>query len=190
MKRNLDFETVRSKIRNVEDVTLKSITDIVAFKISKSPDDRGPEDNFLSAEQAMSEYVSEKFNTMDEFYENLSQLDEGTKGMQTFADVVYQYYTEKDYLSFDVVVNSISSMKDITLKTITDLVAHKISQTPNDKGAEVNFITAQTFVAEYVSKNYKNKMEFEKKVSKLGKDMKGLNSFADIVYNHFLDKSK
>ncbi len=188
MKGNLDFNAIRGKIRNVEDATLKSITDIVAFKISKSPNDKGPEDNFLFAEQAMAEYVSENFNTMDEFYKNLSQLDKGIKGLQAFADIVYRYYTEKDYLSFDVVKNDISSRKDITLKTITDLVAYKILQSSNDKGPDVNFITAQTYVAEYVSNNYKNKIEFEKKILKLGKDMKGLNAFAEIVYNHFVGK--
>ncbi len=101
---------------------------------------------------------------------------------------MYQYYSEKDHLSFEVVKNSISSKKDITLKTITTLVTHKISEGPNNKDPDVDFITAQTFVAEYVSKNYKNNTEFEKAVSKLGKEMKGLNVFAEKVYNHFVKK--
>ncbi len=49
MKGKLDIKTIRNKIHSVEDITLKSITDIVAFKISKSPDNRGPENNLLSA---------------------------------------------------------------------------------------------------------------------------------------------
>ena len=110
------------------------------------------------------------------------------KGIQVFADNVYKYYTNKDHLSFKTVQDSISSKKDITLKTITSLIAHKISESRQDKGTELNFITAQTFVAEYVSKNFKNKAEFENKISKLGKEMKGLNAFAEIVYNHFINE--
>ncbi|ODS30284.1 MAG: hypothetical protein SCARUB_04612 [Candidatus Scalindua rubra] len=138
----------------------------------------------------MAEYISENYSTLDEFYEKLSYLDEGIKGMQTFADTVYQYYTDRDRLNFDTVKNSISSKKDITLKTITDLVAYKISQSQDDKGVDLNFISAQTFVAEYVSKNFRSKTELEKKLSKLGKDMKGLHAFADIVYKHFVKKDR
>jgi hypothetical protein len=190
MKGKLDIKTIRNKIHKAEDIALKSITDIMAFKISKSPDDRGPENNLLSAEETTAEYVSENFSTMDEFYEKLLKLDKGAKGMQALADIVYRYYIDRDHLSFDLVKDDISSKKDITLKTITDLVAYKIYQSPNDKGPGLNFISAQTFVAEYVSKNFKSKTELEKKLSKLGKDMKGLNAFADIVYNYFVNKDK
>ncbi len=190
MNGKLDIKTIRNKIHNAEDIALKSITDIVAFKISKSPDDRGPEHNLLTAEEATAEYVSENFSTMDEFHEKLSKLDKGAKGIQALADTVYQYYTGRDRLSFDMVKDDISSKKDITLKTITDLVAYKISQSSNDKGPDLNFISAQTFVAEYVSKNFKSKTELEKKLAKLGKDMKGLNAFADIIYNHFVNKDR
>jgi hypothetical protein len=190
MKGKLDIDTIRNKIHNVEDITLKSITDIVAFKISKSSDDRGPENNLLTAEETTAEYVSDNFSTMDEFYEKLSKLNKGAKGMQAMADIVYHYYIDRDHLSFDLVKDNISSKKDITLKTITDLVAYKIYQSPNDKGPELNFISAQTFVAEYVSKNFKSKTGLDKKLAKLGKDMKGLNAFADIVYNYFVNKDK
>ncbi len=96
MKTNLDIEVIRGKIRNVEDATLKSIADIVAFKISKSPDDSGPEDNFHFAEQAVAEYVSENFNSMDEFYENLSKLKMGQKEyrlLQTLCTNIIQRRT-------------------------------------------------------------------------------------------------
>ena len=189
MTKEIDTETIRNSIRNVEDVTLKSIADIVAFKISRSSDDKGPENNFISAEEATAEYISENFNTIDEFHDNLSKMGKETKGLQAFADVIYQYYTTyKDRLSFDTVKDSISSKKDITLKTITNLVAHEISKSPNDKGPDLNFISAQTFVAEYVSKNFRNKTELESKILKLGKDMKGLNAFAEIVYKHFINE--
>lgn len=190
MKNKLNIETIINKICSVEDARLKSITDIVAFKISKSPDDKGPENNFTNAEKIVAEYISVSYNTLDEFYEKLSRLNEGIKGMQIFADKIYQYYTDRDHLDFDTVKNSISSKKDITLKTITDLVAYKISQSPDDKGVDLNFITAQTFVAEYVSRNFKNKKELEGKISKLGKDMKGPNAFAEAVYTFFVNKNK
>lgn len=189
MKPKLDIELIRNKIHNVEDVNLKSITDLVAFKIAKSPDDRGAEENFDRAEKVTAEYVSENFSTMGEFYEGLKRLDEGVKGMQILADIVHRYYLEKDHLSFDVVKNNISSKKDITLKTITDLVAFSISKSEDSKGPDLNFISAQTFVAEYVSKHFKNEKEFEDKLSELGEDVKGLSAFADIVYNYFVNKN-
>ncbi len=190
MKNKLDAASIINAIRSVEDARLKSITDIVAFKISKSPDDKGAENNFTNAEKITAEYISESYNTLDEFYEKLSKRDEGIKGMQTCADAIYQYYTDRDYWDFDTVKNSISSKKDITLKTITDLVAYKIAESTDDQGVDLNFISAQTFVAEYVSKKFRSKTAFENKLSKLGKDMKGLNAFADIVFKHFVEKDK
>lgn len=190
MENKLDVESIINAIRSVEDARLKSITDIVAFKISKSSDDEGPENNFTNAEKIMAAYISENYNSLDEFHEELTKLDGGIKGIQAIADTIYQHYTTSDHLDFETVKNSISSKKDITLKTITDLVAYKISQSPDDKGVDLDFISAQTFVAEYVSKEFRSKTEFENKLSKLGKDMKGLNVFADIVYNYFVNKDK
>ncbi len=190
MKNKLKAESIIHKIRHIEDARLKSITDMVAYKISKSHGDKGPVSNFINAEKIVAEYISENFCTFDEFSEKLSGLDGGIKGMQAFADTVYKYYAERDYLDFETVKDSISSKKDITLKTITDMVAYKISQSPDDKGVDLNFISAQTFVAEYVSRNFRNRKELETGISKLGKDMKGLNAFADIVYNFFVDKDK
>ena len=109
--------------------------------------------------------------------------------MESIAGTIYQYYTARDHLDFETVKNNISSKKDITLKTITDLVAYKISGSADDQGVDLNFISAQTFVAEYISRNFRNRGELETKISKLGKgkDAKGLNAFADIVYNHFVN---
>lgn len=69
-------------------------------------------------------------------------------------------------------------------------MAYKISQSPDDKGVDVNFISAQTFVAEYVSRNFKNRKELEDRISKSGEDMKGLNAFAETVYNFFINENK
>jgi hypothetical protein len=124
---------------------------------------------------------------MDEFHESLLKIDNGIEGIQGFAEAVYQYFSQKDHLNFHLVKDSISSKKDIILKTITDLVAYKISQSLNNKGPEMNFITAQTFVAEYVSKFFKSRRELENKISKLGKEMKGLRVFSDTVYGYFVD---
>ena len=189
MKDKLDVETIINHIRNVEDVTLKPITDIVALKISKGPYDKGPEINLTKAEEITAEYISENHSTFDEFHEKLTILDGGIKGIEAFADTIYQYYTTSDHLDFETVKNKISSKKDITLKTIADLVAYKIAESPDDQGVDLNFISAQTFVAEYISRNFRNRAELESKITKLGKgkDTKGLSAFADIVYNHFVD---
>ena len=192
MKDKLGVETVINHIRNVEDVTLKPITDIVALKISKGPYDRGSENNLVKAEEITAEYISENHSTLDKFHEKLTILDGGIKGIETIADTIYQYYTTSDHLDFETVKNRISSKKDIILKTITDLIAYKIAENSDDQGVDLNFISAQTFVAEYISRNYRNRAELESKITKLGKgkDTKGLSAFADIVYNHFVDNNK
>ncbi len=187
MKDKLEVEAVINHIRNVEDVTLKPLTDIVALKISKGPHDRGPENNLTKAEEITAEYISENHSTLDEFHEKLILLDGGIKGIEAFADTIYQHYTSSDHFNFETVKSRISSKKNITLKTITDLVAYKISESADDQGVDLNFISAQTFVAEYISRNFRNREELENKISKLGKDMKGLSAFADIVYNHFVN---
>ncbi|MCR4318802.1 MAG: hypothetical protein NUV74_00490 [Candidatus Brocadiaceae bacterium] len=190
MKDKSDVEAILNQVRNFEDVTLKPIMDIVALKISKGPYDRGSENNITKAEEITAEYISENYSTLDEFHEKLTILDGGIKGIEAVADTIYKHYKTSDHLDFETVKHNISSKKDITLKTITDLVAYKISESAHDQGAELNFVSAETFVAEYVSKNYRNKEEMEKKISKLDKGTKGLSAFADIVYNHFASKNK
>ncbi len=190
MKSNLDIEAILQQIRNTGDVSLKPITDIVALEISKGPYDKGPEINLAKAEQITAEYIAENYTTLDEFHEKLVLLDGGVKGMESLADIIYKSYTASDHLDFETVKNRIGSKKDIILKTITDLVVYKIAQSTNDQGVDLNFISAQTFVAEYISTNFKNHEELNKNISKLGKDMKGLNSLADIVYNYFVKKDK
>ena len=192
MKDKLGVEAVINHIRNVKDVTLKPITDIVALKISKGPYDGGPENNLTKAEEITAEYISENHSTLDEFHEKLTILDGGIKGLEAFADMIYQYYTASDHLDFETVKDKISSKKDIILKTITDLIAYKIAESSDDQGVDLNFISAQTFVAEYISRNFRNRAELESKITKLGKgkDTKGLSAFADIVYNHFVNNNK
>jgi len=192
MKDKLEVEAVINHIRNVQDVMLKPITDIVALKISKGPYDGGPENNLTKAEEITAEYISENHSTLDEFHEKLTILDGGIKGLEAFADAIYQYYTASDHLDFKTVKDKISSKKDIILKTITDLIAYKIAESSDDQGVDLNFISAQTFVAEYISRNFRNRAELESKITKLGKgkETKGLSAFADIVYNHFVNNNK
>ena len=192
MKDKLEVEAVINHIRNVQDVMLKPITDIVALKISKGPYDGGPENNLTKAEEITAEYISENHSTLDEFHEKLTILDGGIKGLEAFADTIYQYYTASDHLDFETVKDKISSKKDIILKTITDLIAYKIAESSDDQGVDLNFISAQTFVAEYISRNFRNRAELESKITKLGKgkETKGLSAFADIVYNHFVNNNK
>ncbi len=190
MNEKLDIETVLLKIRNAVDVTLRPIIDIVALEISKGSYDKGPKINLTKAEEITAEYIAENYSSLNEFHENLVILDGGVKGMETLATTIYKNYTASDHLDFETVKNRISSKKDIKLKTITDLVAYKISQSANDQGAELNSISAQTFVAEYISKNFKNRKELDNKISILGKDMKGLTAFVDTVYNYFVNKDK
>ena len=189
MKDKLDVEEVINHIRSVEDVILKPITDIVALKISKGPYDRGSENNLTKAEEITAEYISENHCTFDEFHKKLTILDGGIKGLEAFADTIYQYYTASDHLDFETVKDKICSKKDITLKTIADLVAYKMAESSDDHGVDLNFISAQTFVAEYISKNFRNRAELENKITKLGKgkDTKGLSAFAGVVYNHFVN---
>jgi hypothetical protein len=190
MKNKMDVEAIINKIRSAEDITLKPITDIVALNISKGPYAGGPENNIIKAERITAEYISENYSTLDEFHEKISMLNGGIEGIQAIADQIYKYYTASDHLDYNTVKDSISSKKDITLKTVADLVAYKISESQDDKGVDLNFISAQTFVAEYVSTNFRNKKDLESKLSKLGKDMKGLSAFADIIYNFFVNKDK
>ena len=107
--------------------------------MSESPEDMGPESNFLAAAESLAQYISEKFKDMDSFTNQLSQLDKGMKSINQFADTVFNYYQDKQLLSFEIVKTMISRVKDVNLKMITDIVAYKIYQSPDDKGPELNF---------------------------------------------------
>jgi hypothetical protein len=82
----------------------------------------------------------------------------------------------------------ITTVKDVNLKMITDIVAYKIYQSPDDKGTELNFISAETFVAQYISENFKNLREFRRCLADLGKGSLALDAFADLVYKYYCQK--
>lgn len=184
----IDKELIKSKIHSREDISLKTIADIVAYKMSESPEDMGPESNFLAAVESVAQYISEKFKDMDSFTNQLAQLDKGMKSINQFADTVFNYYQDKQLLSFEIVKTMISRVKDVNLKMITDIVAYKIYQSPDDKGPELNFISAETFVAQYTSDNFKNLREFRRCLADLGKGAYALEAFADLVYKYYCQK--
>ncbi len=181
----IDEELIRSKIHSREDITLKTITDIVAYKIYESPENMGPESNFLAAVNAVTRYMSENFTDMDSLKKQISQLGKEMKSINQIADTVYDYYQDKQVLSFEIVKDMISKVKDVHLKMITDMVAYKIYQSPDDKGPELNFISAETFVAQYIAENFKNIRELRRCLADLGKGSYGLEVFADLVYKYY-----
>lgn len=187
-KMPIDKEVIKNKIHSKEDISLKTITDIIAYKIFESPENMGPEANFLAAAEAVAQYVSEKFKDLDAFKNYVSQSDKGTKSMNLVADTMYNSYQDKQHLSFDIVKNMISAVKDVNLKMIADIVAYKIYQSSDDKGPELNFISAETFVAQYLSENFKNIREFRRCLSDLGKGPYALEAFADLVYKYYCQK--
>ena len=91
----------------------------------------------LAAAESVAHHISEKFKDMDSFANQLSQLDKGMKSINQFADMVFNYYQDKQLLSFEIVKTMISRVKDVNLKMITDIVAYKIYQGPDDKGPEI-----------------------------------------------------
>jgi hypothetical protein len=131
----IDKELIKTKIHSKEDITLKTITDIVAYKIYESTENMGPDSNFLVAAEAVSQYISENFTDIDSFKKQLSER-EGMKLINQFADTVYDYYQGKQLLSFEIVKDMIAKVRDVSLKMITDIVAYRIYQSPDDKGPE------------------------------------------------------
>ncbi|MFO0792693.1 MAG: hypothetical protein U0586_01380 [Candidatus Brocadiaceae bacterium] len=184
----IDKELIKNKIHSREDISLKTITDIVAYKISESPEDMGPEANFLAATESVSQYIVENFTDIGKFKDHLSQLDKGMKSINQFVDTVHSYYQDKQLLSFEIVKNMIAKVKDVNLKMITDIVAYRIYQSPDDKGPELNFLSAETFVAQYISENFKNLSELRRCLSDLGKGSYALEAFADLVYKYYYQK--
>ncbi len=183
----IDKELLKTKIHSKEDITLKTITDIVAYKICESPENMGPESNFFVAAEAVSQYISENFIDIDSFKKQLLER-EGMKSINQFADTVYDYYQDKQLLSFEIVKDMIAKVRDVSLKMITDIVAYRIYQSPDDKGSELNFISAETFVSQYVSENFKNLRELRRCLSDLGKGSYALETFADLVYKYYCQR--
>lgn len=182
---SIDKHLLKNTISSRKDIALKTITDIVAYKIYESEENIGEKENYFSAVDAVVQYISENFPDIESFKKKLTELNEGMLPINRFADVIYNYYQENHFLSFEAVKKFISTATDIELKAITDIVAYKIYQSPEDKGADLNFLSAETFVAHYVSENFKNIRKFKEYLTTLGKGHDALEAFARIVYSYY-----
>lgn len=87
-----------------------------------------------------------------------------------------------------IVKNRISSGQDPALKSITDLVAYKIYQSPDDRGPDANFITAENLVTRYVSEHFASIRSFDSRIKEFGNDASALGSFADDIYNYYRER--
>ncbi|MFQ5862019.1 MAG: hypothetical protein ACE5IC_02755 [Candidatus Brocadiales bacterium] len=170
-----------------ENPSLKAIIDIVAYKVSQNQENKGSEASLLTAETAVKEYISDHFKNPEDFLARLSRVSGDTKGLQDIAEAIYRYHYRRRELTFEIVRGRISEDEDIALRTITDLVAYKIYQSPEDKGPEVNFITAETFVAQYVSEHFASMEDFDRRLQELGRDVSALRSFADDIYKYYCE---
>lgn len=175
---------IKKMIRDVSDVSLKIITDLVAYQIRKGPYNKNPGINYIAAEEAVAAFISETFNSIEELKQYLEKDGKGIEGIAAFANKVYDHYY-KTPLDFSSVKEMISAKKDISVKAITDMVAYKISQSPDDKGPEINYLTAETFVAQYISKNFDDINTFKKTLNEFGGNIKGIEKFADLIYNKY-----
>ena len=81
----------------------------------------------------------------------------------------------------------ISKGEDIALKTITDIVAYKLYQSPEDKGPDINFITAETFVVQYIADHFVSMRDFQRRLEELGQGIYALRSFAEEVYRYYCE---
>ncbi|MDR4506841.1 MAG: hypothetical protein MRJ65_01165 [Candidatus Brocadiaceae bacterium] len=185
---SVDEEMEQSKVCDSEDGVLKSITETVAYKIFEGPDNAGAELNYSVASRAVSQYISEYFTDSTSFKKHLYRLGDENKLIHQFAHDIFNYYQGNTLLSFETVKYMISVIQDFRLKKITDIVAYKIYESPEDKGPELNFISAETFVSQYISEKFKSLQEFNRHLSGLGKDNSPLELFAETVYKYYCQK--
>ena len=180
----LTVKDVKDMIRDLSDVSLKIITDLVAYQIRKGPYNKSPGVNYIAAEEAVAQSVSINFSSIEEFNKYLEEDGTGMKGIKSFAQKIYDHYymIEPD---FNSIKEMISTKKDISLVAITDMVAYKISQSAGDKGPEINYIAAETFVAQYVSKYFNDINTFKEKLTKYDESMEGISKFSDLIYNEY-----
>ncbi|HHT9117668.1 MAG TPA: hypothetical protein ACFYD1_03475 [Candidatus Hypogeohydataceae bacterium YC38] len=184
----LDLRTIKDMIRR--DISLKTITDIVAYRISQTPDHRGAAENFIIAEGAVGAYIAENFRDMKDLQDRLSQISQDTRGLQELAEVIDRDFSRKRQLTFQRVKESITKAENIALKAVTDIVAYKIYQSPENKGPEINFITAETFVAHYISEHFASMDDFRRKLEELGGGAGALRQFADTIYRCFCEQKQ
>lgn len=177
----LTAKDIKSMIRDLADVSLKIVTDLVAYQIRKGPYNKSPGANYIAAEEAVAESITETFNSIEEFNHYLKKEGNGMEAIESFANKIYDHYY-KPAQDFSTIKERISAKKDISLKAITDMVAYKISQSSHDKGPEINYITAETFVAQYISKCFKDISTFKESLNKSDDNLKGIEKFSNLIY--------
>jgi hypothetical protein len=173
----IDYQEILSRVKR--EPSLKMVADIVAYKLLQGS---GREEDHVLAEAVVAEYITEHFDSL----EDLQQKAAGDlSNLQSLAEGVYGDYQRKKRLTFQTVKEKIGKGEDIALKTITDIVAYKIYQSPEDKGPEINFITAETFVVQYIADHFVSMRDFQRRLEELGQGIYALRSFAEQVYQYY-----
>lgn len=176
----IDYEEILTRIKR--EPSLKTVADIVAYKLLHG---QGREENHVLAEAAVVEYIMDHFDSIEDL---LQKATGDLSSLQSLAEGVYGDYQRKRRLTFETVKEKISKGEDIALKTVTDIVAYKISQSPEDKGPEINFITAETFVVQYIADHFVSMRDFQRRLEELGQGIYALRSFAEEVYKYYCDQ--
>lgn len=175
----IDYREILASVK--KEPSLKTVADIVAYKLLQGT---GRDEDHVLAEAAVAEYITEHFDS-------LADLRQKTSGdlssLQSLAEGVYGDYQRKRRLTFQTVKEKISKGEDIALKTITDIVAYKLYQSPENKGPEINFITAETFVVQYIADHFVSMRDFQRRLEELGQGIYALRSFAEEVYHYYCD---
>jgi hypothetical protein len=175
----IDYLEILASVK--KEPSLKTVADIVAYKLLQGT---GRDEDHVLAEAAVAEYITEHFDSL----EDLRQKTSGDlSSLQSLAEGVYGDYQRKRRLTFQTVKEKISKGEDIALKTITDIVAYKLYQSPEDKGPEINFITAETFVVQYIADHFVSMRDFQRRLEELGQGIYALRSFAEEVYHYYCD---
>jgi hypothetical protein len=178
-KMTIDYREARASVK--KDPSLKTVVDIVAYKLIQGMGES--EDHFL-AEAAVTEYIVEHFDSL----EDLRRKATGDLGsLQSLAEGIYGDYQRKKRLTFHSVMEKVDKGEDIALKTVTDIVAYKISQGLEDNGPEINFIAAETFVAQYIADHFVSMRDFQRRLTELGEGIYAIRSFAEEVYKYYYE---
>ena len=176
----IDYKEALASVK--KDPSLKTVVDIVAYKLQQG---MGSEEDHVLAEAAVTEYIVEHFDSLEELRQKAA-VD--LRSLESLAEGIYGDYQQKRRLTFQTVKEKIDKGEDIALKTITDIVAYKIYQSPEDKGPEINFIIAETFVVQYIADHFVSMRDFQRRLLELGEGIYALRSFAEEVYKYYCDQ--
>lgn len=176
----IDYREILNRVKR--EPSLKAVADIVAYKLQPVP---GTEENHVLAEAAVAEYIMEHFDSLEDLWQKATG---DLNSLQSLAEEVYGDYQIKRRLTFQTVKEKIVKGEDLALKTVTDIVAYRIYQSPEDKGPEINFITAETFVVQYIADHFVSMRDFRRRLEELGQGIYALRIFAEQVYNYYCNQ--